>query len=544
LAAAAAAPTFDYGGELGLQPAVAGIGATAGTTGGKKAAPSWCKVMAKRMRVYGIDTLRVAILCCIFIAVLLLCNTSLLQPSCQTERERAFRAEQLAYRLQAHAQPTDSTEKDSLRQRIAQLEKQLADERSQNPGGFQNALLQSLKEENRRLQGEISSLRAQLSNPMTGAPAAAAFLSRGRDIARGPLTEVRLKMLAAQDAIAVAVITCKRPKYLERAMTSFLKQRGTQGDKFPIIISQDGNDGAMTDLVTSRYVADGVAFHMRHEHDPSAPSIAQRFGKNALGYVRIAQHYGFAMRRLFDDFGFQQVIFLEEDMEVSPDFFSYFGAMLPILRQDPMLYCVSAWNDNGYSNLVMDPRAVYRTDFFPGLGWMLEKKVWNELRDRFAVAYWDEFMRRPDVRRNRHCIRPEVSRSYTFGEEGTSAGQFFKSHLSKIKINDENIDWGSENLQFLSSPEAFEQFLTTKLQQAQLVDLSDVDNRAHPGAILRIEYDDKRDYKRVAAKFSLMPDEKEGIRRMSYRGVIPFAWSGGRVFLHTGSWPDRVSLNR
>eukprot|EP00427_Karlodinium_veneficum_P067757 CAMPEP_0169321694 /NCGR_PEP_ID=MMETSP1017-20121227/9031_1 /TAXON_ID=342587 /ORGANISM="Karlodinium micrum, Strain CCMP2283" /LENGTH=148 /DNA_ID=CAMNT_0009416203 /DNA_START=123 /DNA_END=567 /DNA_ORIENTATION=+ len=147
------------------------------------------------------------------------------------------------------------------------------------------------------------------------------------------------------------------------------------------------------------------------------------------------------MGQVFDVFGFNQAIFLEEDMEISPDFFSYFGAMLPLLRQDPMLYCVSAWNDIGYGNLVMDPRAAYRTDFFPGLGWMMERSLWDEVRDRWAVAFLGRVHEKADVRKDRHCIRPEISRSFTFGEEGTSSGQFFKSHLSKIKLNDELVEW-------------------------------------------------------------------------------------------------------
>jgi alpha-1,3-mannosyl-glycoprotein beta-1,2-N-acetylglucosaminyltransferase len=33
----------------------------------------------------------------------------------------------------------------------------------------------------------------------------------------------------------------------------------------------------------------------------------------------------------------------------------------------------SAWNDNGQEQFVRDPKAIYRSDFFPGLGWMLNK---------------------------------------------------------------------------------------------------------------------------------------------------------------------------
>merc|ERR1711920_1001939 len=152
----------------------------------------------------------------------------------------------------------------------------------------------------------------------------------------------------------------------------------------------------------------------------------------------------------------------------SQDFFSYFGAMLPIMRSDPDLFCVSAWNDNGYESLVSDPKDVFRTDVFPGLGWMVDYQFWEEVRDRWAQAYWDEFMRRGDVRRGRHCIRPDISRSYTFGSEGTSGGQFFQSHLSKIKLNDVPVDWAAEDLRFLATRESFDEHLSRRLKAATL----------------------------------------------------------------------------
>ncbi len=113
-----------------------------------------------------------------------------------------------------------------------------------------------------------------------------------------------------------------------------------------------------------------------------------------------------------------------DDLDISPDFFEYFAATYPILHNDPTLWCVSAWNDNGksevvennaglYSSLplvdfcmfwlatvdflvifvgvkcchcVMCAELLYRTDFFPGLGWMLEKRVWSVLESKWPAA--------------------------------------------------------------------------------------------------------------------------------------------------------------
>lgn len=45
------------------------------------------------------------------------------------------------------------------------------------------------------------------------------------------------------------------------------------------------------------------------------------------------------------------------------------------------------------------------------LGWMLTKELWQELSPFWPEAYWDDWLRKQEVRKNRVCIRPEVSRT-------------------------------------------------------------------------------------------------------------------------------------
>ena len=54
---------------------------------------------------------------------------------------------------------------------------------------------------------------------------------------------------------------------------------------------------------------------------------------------------------------------------------------------------------------------LWRTDFFPGLGWMLEKSMWEELNAKWPQAYWDDWLRNAEQRKMRSCIRPEVPRT-------------------------------------------------------------------------------------------------------------------------------------
>lgn len=64
-----------------------------------------------------------------------------------------------------------------------------------------------------------------------------------------------------------------------------------------------------------------------------------------------------------------------DDLDIAPDFFEYFQATRPLLDVDKTLYCISAWNDNGKAYLIdrKQPELLYRSDFFPGLGWMMTK---------------------------------------------------------------------------------------------------------------------------------------------------------------------------
>lgn len=72
------------------------------------------------------------------------------------------------------------------------------------------------------------------------------------------------------------------------------------------------------------------------------------------GYFKIARHYKWALEQVFMKYGFESVIITEDDLNIAVDFFDYFEAMHKLLVQDPTLYCVSAWNDNGKANLI-DP---------------------------------------------------------------------------------------------------------------------------------------------------------------------------------------------
>ena len=71
---------------------------------------------------------------------------------------------------------------------------------------------------------------------------------------------------------------------------------------------------------------------------------------------------------------------MQDDMQLAVDFFPYFEAGARLLNDDRQLYCVSSWNDHGQVSHVNDPLRLERSDFFPGLGWMLTNALWQSLK--------------------------------------------------------------------------------------------------------------------------------------------------------------------
>jgi alpha-1,3-mannosyl-glycoprotein beta-1,2-N-acetylglucosaminyltransferase len=58
-------------------------------------------------------------------------------------------------------------------------------------------------------------------------------------------------------------------------------------------------------------------------------------------------------------------------------------------------------------------------------------------------------MREPVQRKNRACIRPEISRTKTFGKIGVSNGLFFEKHLKFIVLNSNNVKFMDMDLSYL-----------------------------------------------------------------------------------------------
>lgn len=234
-------------------------------------------------------------------------------------------------------------------------------------------------------------------------------------------------------------------------------------DLTSIIVSQDGDNASIQQVVQTfrQRVAQehpNVKFH--HVQKPHT-LVENSPTRETTAFI--AQHYKFALDKAFLELDHDYVITLEDDIVFSPDFLSFFDQTTPLMEKDATIWCVSSWNDFGYGHLVKDNKRLYRTHFFPGLGWLTSKTIWQEVTVNFAMDQWDYWMRSSLVHKWRgillsdlitfvvDCIYPEVPRNHNIGKEGATVNpQVFEAFLNSIAYNREaNVSLG--NLDYLLS---------------------------------------------------------------------------------------------
>jgi len=323
------------------------------------------------------------------------------------------------------------------------------------------------------------------------------------------------------------MIACNRVT-VSRALDSVLAARSKfDSNLFPVVVSQDCGHTATLDVI-KKYANQNPDLSYIEQLDRTEPWQVKR---NFLGYYKLSRHYNFALGKIFDLFPDSDgVIIVEDDLEVSPDFLTFFRSLTPLLL-DPTenLYCLSAWNDNGKDGQINpNPSLLHRTDFFGGLGWMLKKDIWiKEWSQSWPEAFWDDWVRHQDRRKGRSCIRPEVSRTSTFGKVGVSNGQFFDMHLAKIHENKEDITWSTKEIDSLRKENYDHSFLakiesmkTMKSSAVPLIkSIADFSVNESTNEV-RLVYNGKKEFEHIAKQLQIMSDFKAGVPRCGYYGVV------------------------
>jgi alpha-1,3-mannosyl-glycoprotein beta-1,2-N-acetylglucosaminyltransferase len=194
------------------------------------------------------------------------------------------------------------------------------------------------------------------------------------------------------------------------------------------------------------------------------------------------------------------------------------------------LLCASAWNDNGIEGKVRDEKSLLRSDFFPGLGWMLPLRIWTELGPSWPEAYWDDWLREPQQRKGRQIVRPEVCRTFHFGVHGVSNSQF-GSYLNSIHLNQAYVDFASLDLRYLEA-DKWDNYYLTPIRASLVVTIGTFDEALTKGVHeMRITYSGFGEYESLANWAGVMPDVKAGVPRGAYRGIVTTYLKGAKLHL-------------
>lgn len=375
----------------------------------------------------------------------------------------------------------------------------------------------------------------------------------------------------------VLIMTHERSEYLERALWKVFQHHPAHSAQqpgnlraesrnigriigAPIIISQDGDNASVRAVIeTYRNLFErklGVAlYHIQHRPAEVAGD-PYSWSEWEIPYKKLAIHYGWAFEQVFSGRAYEikkrqhtrniptppqpkRAIILEEDIEISRDFFSLMNATADILDNDDTLLAVSAYNDNGNENHVLDHKRLLRSDFFPGLGWMINRQTWEgptkhpdaALKGHWPNGFWDDWIREANVRRGRQVLRPEISRSFHFGNVKGASDSDTAMRLSKIQLDEINVHWEEQDLSYLD-PTVFADRYWSRVSKAEPVQ-TDVDAKklvAHKD--VRVQYSDWKQLRALAKSLGIMEDEKAGIPRTAYEGIIEVRYGAGEHFIY------------
>ncbi|CAL4151665.1 unnamed protein product, partial [Meganyctiphanes norvegica] len=161
---------------------------------------------------------------------------------------------------------------------------------------------------------------------------------------------------------------------------------------------------------------------------------------------RVNEHIKFALRTGFDRYPIaDKLIILEDDLQLAPDFLSYFHQTANILDSDPRIMVVNAYSFSGWQGEAMNDERLFLATMYPCYGWMTSR-TW---RDRMLQFWpktimsnhvdWDWYVRLylgfPE---GALAVLPEVSRTKHRGGGGGMhvTGWEQTKNLDRHSIND------------------------------------------------------------------------------------------------------------
>ena len=173
----------------------------------------------------------------------------------------------------------------------------------------------------------------------------------------------------------------------------------------------------------------------------------------------------------------------------------------------------------------------------------MSKALWDELSNKWPVAYWDDWLREPAQRKGRHTIRPEVCRTFHFGKVGVSAGQY-SEYLNNIELNSDFVSFTELSLDYLTV-DNWDKLYLQDVQHALLITKDNFETKRRnlvasgqtvDNIQFKIEYTSLDGYEptsfvNIAHWAKCMDNIKANVPRTAYHGIVSLYVDGIRLHI-------------
>lgn len=318
-------------------------------------------------------------------------------------------------------------------------------------------------------------------------------------------------------AIAIVILAHDRIEYFEACIKSVLN--ASSRDLVDIIVSMDYKPA----FDSLRAMATGLDQEIMFWETADAPFFI-------IGHRKIGYHYRQVFKKGFIDSGYDYVVALESDLIVSRDFIEYFLSLAHLLdperspRTANTLWCISAWNDNGMKYFILDEKKILRTDFFPGLGWMMHRSTWTDTLSPiwgYFTDHYDWWLRERSELKGRDCLFPEVPRTHHISTHGMNVNGKDHEWYAEMALSQQNkFSISERDLELVGSLPEYEAELRREgvdgYRVATFISSARITASDSP-LIYVFSHDDSKEnsYSNIAKLFHLYPTF-----RSSHRGLM------------------------
>ncbi|KAK3872246.1 hypothetical protein Pcinc_022672 [Petrolisthes cinctipes] len=227
-----------------------------------------------------------------------------------------------------------------------------------------------------------------------------------------------------RESIPVVVATSRHPHHLYRVLLQVVQMAG--GGQTPLYIQLEG-DCPPTEQLAQLFGIPYSKVGARNKSDGSLSSATQAIADVTFAAVNSTfTHYTSATK----------VVFMEDDVILSPDFLWFFQQTSWLLDEDPTVLAVSAHHTYSVPGRGFHPARLLRGHMPPQWGWLVTRMIlqawvpsqWGD---------WDYWVSAWGRERGLSVVFPEVSRSLHAGSQGThidgfQQSMFFSRHAAHL----------------------------------------------------------------------------------------------------------------